>query len=108
MEQDGMIKVEAALKEFEKNLKQHMRTIQKKAREEELAKTAALLLRKVIRRNPVKTGRSRAGWYMEKIHEGYIVGNRVLYTKYLEFGHSKQAPHGMLRISLAEIAAKWK
>jgi hypothetical protein len=81
------------------------------------------------RLTPVDTGRARAGWYpaMRKLgipagsgDEGDIemqlnprrrtmyieISNRVHYTKYLEYGHSSQAPDGMVRRTLAKIQAQ--
>lgn len=92
-------------------------------------KIAAVLLRKIILRSPVKTGRSRAGWIAAgevlKVRvpasEDSLPGdsdvsveitdndatirmiNNVFYVPWLEMGLSKQAPLGMVRISLLEM-----
>ena len=90
------------------------------------------LLGRIIPRNPVDTGRSRAGWYPYRDHAGlpvadqgeavavgrsegsftedlngsnqYIeVVNGVPYIRRLEYGYSTQAPAGMVRVSLREM-----
>ena len=59
-------------------------------------------------RTPVDTGAARAGWSIGwRGHEGNrhaVISNSVPYIVYLEFGWSKQAPKGMVRISLAEAS----
>lgn len=92
------------------------------------------LLRKVIRRTPVDTGRARAAWAPflraegvnvrlsgdeKAIQEGIAKGefvvqsgskpgilvvNGVNYAIYLEYGSSSKAPEGMVRISMREVA----
>lgn len=92
----------------------------------EAAVTLALTLHsKVTARTPVDTGRARANWF---IAEGaprretttgttpapvpsltglsiIYITNSLPYIVPLEFGHSQQAPFGMLRISIAEVLA---
>ena len=92
------------------------------------------LLKRIVPRNPVDTGRSRAGWYPYMDHAGtpvtgggpgaeqgrsegsyredlqganqYIeVTNGVPYIVRLEYGYSTQAPAGMVRVSLREMIA---
>jgi hypothetical protein len=86
---------------------------------------------KVERRSPVDTGRARSSWavsdtnpstfipsetgraalgpidagFAQPFDISYITSN-LAYITALEFGHSKQAPHGMVRISLAEMQAE--
>jgi len=92
-------------------------------------KIALDLLRRIVRRMPVKTGRARAGWKASGKELGlsipitqeskredsehhiitnldkYIVRmqNNVEYVRFLEFGSSARSPLGMVRISMAEI-----
>lgn len=91
------------------------------------------VLKRIIQKNPVRTGRSRAGWYAAmqglggqynfgsslEVEEGkgqgsykeHLFGskrwidliNAVKYAIFLEYGHSLQAPHGMVRISMREM-----
>ena len=91
--------------------------------------TARELGMRIVARNPVKTYRSVAGWskagerlgfdvpqsseskggdsgYSQRLTgpDPYVrMENRVPYTIYLEYGWSKQAPLGMVRISIAEL-----
>jgi hypothetical protein len=88
------------------------------------------LMRRVVLRTPVDTGRARAGWsaagsalgvpvppsshsqpgdsaYSEKIENDKIsltAANNVFYINLLEFGWSPQAPLGMVRISVLEMS----
>ena len=125
-------------KAFNKGLEAYFSKFSRKNLPSGLKKVAFALLAKIIKRNPVDLGRSRAGWYVgadrlgvitpssgtqeeakgrnegdytEKLrgNEQYIeIVNRVHYTRYLEFGHSKQAPEGMVRVSMREISQKLK
>ncbi len=82
------------LKEFKENLEKKQVEIDRIF--EILAKdVAALLLRKVKKRTPVKEGRLRNGWTIGDIKkEGgkYIVEviNPVEYASYVEFGHRQE------------------
>jgi len=110
-----------------------------------LKKFAFDLLKKIIMKHPVKTGRARAGWYVsieglgqgsitvsakgpdydeKEVAKGKAEGDFIDHTKghvdkwvelvngvnyivWLEYGHStKQAPFGMVRISMRELAGK--
>lgn len=122
-----------------------------------IRKLALELLTRIILKNPVDTGRSRAGWFaafnalggqglainiassrmgkrkyksksagmdQNAVSEGMSKGrfidrtkdlnpyvevvNGVNYTIYLEYGHSKQAPVGMVRISMREMTSDGK
>lgn len=58
-------------------------------------------------RTPIKTGRARAGWErfppdLSEIGTTQWIYNDVPYIVPLEYGHSKQAPAGMARITAAE------
>ena len=126
------------LKKFNKDVETYLKKFNKGPLKSGLKKLASALLKEVIKRNPVKTGRSRAGWYTaanklgvpaiktgtkeekegekqgdykEKLtgNNQYIeIKNRVNYTVYLEFGHSKQRPSGMVRVSMQMISKKIK
>jgi hypothetical protein len=50
-------------------------------------------------RTPVDTGNARDGWNID----GDAIVNFVEYIQYLEYGHSQQAPNGMVRVTLAEV-----
>lgn len=107
-----------------------------------IKKFAFDLLKRIIMKSPVDTGRSRAGWFValdklgsgqyvavgktgsnvsaEAIREGRSKGgfidhtkgvtdmwveiiNGVEYAIFLEYGHSQQAPYGMVRVSMREM-----
>jgi hypothetical protein len=65
-------------------------------------------LSRVQQLTPVDTGRARAGWRISqgKNENEMIVYNGVEYVVFLEYGHSRQAPQGMVRVSLAETKNK--
>jgi hypothetical protein len=90
------------------------------------AVTLALTLhRKVSERTPVDSGRARANWFLAegaprieaketttpeavptlKGESVIYLTNSLPYIVPLEYGHSKQAPYGMLRVSIAEVTA---
>jgi Bacteriophage HK97-gp10, putative tail-component len=99
-------------------------------------KIAFQVLRGVVFKTPVDTGRARAGWQVgidsdpagqsgadpnggETISKGLAViqrwrpfaqitiVNNVEYIVYLEEGSSKQAPAGMLSLTLQEVASQF-
>jgi hypothetical protein len=58
-------------------------------------------------RTPIDTGNARSGWFryppgLSTFGTTQIVGNAVPYIVVLEYGHSRQAPEGMARITAAE------
>jgi hypothetical protein len=96
-------------------------------------KVALDMSRRIIMRTPVDTGRARANWQAGvnarpstsavsvdksgrqttsavkgtaselKVGDVFSLVNNVAYIVPLEFGHSKKAPHGMVRITVAEF-----
>ena len=104
-------------------------------------KLALEVLRRVVIRTPVDTGRARSNWLVavNNIPEGTLeigqftreqaasfalsngipiiegaepftaisIANNLPYIGVLEFGSSKQAPQGMLRVTLAEIQSQF-
>lgn len=114
-----------------------------------MRKTMFDLMRMVIQKTPVDTGRARGGWTavegltgvgrlglasiaspggsgtstqesavqegrsksnleenLSGVSKAITVTNAVEYITLLEFGHSDQAPDGMVRVSIREFAAK--
>lgn len=95
-------------------------------------KVALDLWGNITRRTPVDTGRARGSWFVtintpsekarKKVAKGivlpapvrpqiqastnFFITNNLPYIKRLEYGYSKQAPYGMVRVSLAETKAK--
>jgi hypothetical protein len=66
--------------------------------------SARFVLEGVKAKTPVDTGRARDGWKMEIDGEEYRVFNEVPYIGFLEAGSSKQAPQGMVALTLSELA----
>lgn len=84
------------------------------------------LVEKVMERTPYKTGHARASWWAAlndpagvssgsttaaaatlalagaKWGDVVYINNNAAYINALEYGHSKQAPNGMVRITLAQ------
>ena len=73
-------------------------------------KFQAIVLRtfnKIKNRTPVDTGFAKSSWRVEINHDtpGLFqakIYNGAWYIALLEYGHSKQAPQGMVRITLIE------
>lgn len=82
------------------------------------------LFTKIQKKSPVDTGELRESWVISKIPSGYVISTPVPYAPILEYGlypnppkggqgktvngFSKQAPKGFVRISIKEVANKWK
>lgn len=82
------------------------------------------LFTKIQEKSPVDTGELRRSWTLNKIADGYVISTPVPYAPILEYGlypnpskggkgktingFSKQAPQGFVRISIKEVANKWK
>jgi hypothetical protein len=57
---------------------------------------------------PVDTGKAKRGWRLLRRRFGFIINNGVKYVPYLERGHSKQAPRGMVKPTLERLRARNK
>jgi hypothetical protein len=116
-----------------KEFKLELQTASKKILGEDFSKFIRLLtlevLRRVVLKTPVRTGRARGGWDvcigaesdgetfssdpvsnglaklppLMSMNEVIYVLNNVVYILALENGHSKQAPVGMVAVTLAEL-----
>lgn len=60
------------------------------------------VLNRVVARTPKATGAAAAGWEAKVDGETFTISNSVPYIRALEYGHSSQAPNGMVRITMAE------
>lgn len=58
---------------------------------------------RIVRRTPVDTGTARDGWVLAQEGSVATINNDVPYIDELEEGSSKQAPNGMVRITLEEV-----
>jgi hypothetical protein len=69
-----------------------------------LVNRLALNIHKRIKElTPVDTGQAQAGWLIEAEPGGsYLISNNIEYISCLENGSSHQAPHGMVRVVMAE------
>lgn len=71
--------------------------------------TGVTIHSRIVERTPKDTGRAKASFrppvYTRQGHRGVLhIGSAgVDYIIFLEFGHSKQAPTGMVRITLQEF-----
>ena len=86
------------------------------------------LFGRIIKRTPVDTGRARASWTIAVNQadrtvqppgshqappvigslnvgpgDSVVISNNLPYITALEDGHSRQAPHGMVKLSIAEV-----
>ncbi|MEE8551470.1 MAG: HK97 gp10 family phage protein [Gemmatimonadota bacterium] len=113
-----------------------IRGMERRGARRALKAVAFEFLKRVIAKNPVDTGRSRAGWMSYLLANGrqaiavadpvaiaegiaassfqerfsgseqfIILLNAVEYIVILEFGHSDQAPAGMMRLTFRELQA---
>ena len=86
---------------------------------EKVPRAAAIIMgNRVIKRSPVDTGRFKGNWFtwINEESEGALLPvtkilqlgdtlgftNNLPYSLPLEFGHSDQAPSGMVRVSVAD------
>lgn len=73
-----------------------------KARAKRAADSYARQLAELVRQDarsttPVDTGEARSGWRIGRVRDGvWEVRNDVEHARYLERGHSKKAPRGIL------------
>ncbi|MEJ2659033.1 MAG: hypothetical protein P8012_17895 [Desulfobacterales bacterium] len=129
------VKFDVETRRFEKFINNYTKGIRKERVPDALKSITLDVVGRVIEKNPVDLGRSRAGWYAylddnmvpvpaggnpEAVADGRSKGsyvekfdistpfieirNAVNYTIYLEYGHSAQAPLGMVRLSMREVA----
>lgn len=92
------------------------------------------LFAKIVRKTPVDTGRARGSWNISvneadrtvlppappgdvypppsigaldvRLNESIVISNNLPYIVELEKGHSKQAPNGMVALSIEEVQLK--
>ncbi len=57
---------------------------------------------------PIDTGRARKGWKTSRTRQGFEVENSVPYIGFLEKGHSKQAPRGILKPTVRKVTGNIK
>lgn len=87
---------------------------------------ALMLWSRIVARTPVDTGLARANWFLSEgrprreattsvVPEAppaltgdsvIYLTNNVPYIVPLEYGHSRQAPNGMVRLAIAEVQAE--
>lgn len=70
-----------------------------------LADTILIEARKIT---PIKKGRARRGWRVERKGKNTHIVNRVPYIGQLERGRSKQAPRGILKPTLRGLKNRRK
>lgn len=66
-------------------------------------KVALEVFKRIVARTPVDTGLARDSWVLSGSAPNYLISNPQPYINKLEHGSSKQAPAGMVRITLAEL-----
>jgi hypothetical protein len=76
---------------------------------DDLQKIAFEFMHRVMARTPVDTGLARRSWQKIDVSKEQInIVNPVYYTVYLEHGHSRQAPRGMVRLTMTEMLNELK
>jgi len=61
---------------------------------------------RVVRRTPVDTGRLKGNWHITPnitLGKRVFISNNLPYAQAIEDGHSKQAPAGMVKVTVAEF-----
>jgi len=71
-----------------------------------MARVAEDIKQVAIQKTPIDQGRARRGWRLENMFREKRIANRVPYIDYLENGHSKQAPNGILGPTIREISKR--
>lgn len=90
----------------------------------DIGRIASDLHSRIVAKSPVDTGELRRSWVLAKTQKGYAISTGVPYAPVVEFGlypnppkggkgktkggYSTQAPQGMVRISVKEVANEWK
>lgn len=132
-----MSRVDRAISNFNAALNRFMKQTVPAAHMIIVKKVAMQVLTGVVLKTPVDTGRARGGWQLDigdfsgapdrldptgaavfadaarklgalKFGERVVIGNNVHYITYLEEGSSKQAPQGMVAVTLAEVAGQFQ
>jgi len=97
------INIESDLKKLEVWVKTATRGMNRETVDDTLKTVALDFERRAADKTPVDTGRAKGAWRTKEAGKFWDVVNGVPYIVALEFGHSQQAPDGMVRRSLAEI-----
>lgn len=123
MAAQDQIEVKADVVQFSKDLDVYLTTVNQEEIPDFVRALAFEFLKNVALLTPVDTGRARAGWYAamgggggegERVEitgkDSFTIEitNRVHYIVYLEYGHSKQAPQGFVRVTINKMAQKIK
>lgn len=103
-------RVAIAMGRFQKDMTKFFIAIGELTEKNAWLKFQAIVLRifnKIKNRTPVDTGFAKSSWRVEirQDERGLFsaeIWNGVWYIVLLEYGHSKQAPKGMVRITLIE------
>lgn len=81
----------------------------KNEEKKEITQFSFEIMQAVMMKTPVDTGRARAGWRYEDLSEYQKkIYNQVEYIVFLEYGHSRQAPLGMVRLTIEDALRKIK
>lgn len=115
--------------EFESDLNEAAKVLGAETAREAAVTLAIQLSTEIVRRTPVDTGRARANWFLsegtpriettsstsaQSFSASALTGrnpiyitNSLPYIVPLEYGHSKQAPAGMVRTAIAMVMARF-
>lgn len=72
------------------------------------AEVGAVVYEEIRQLTPVDTGYAKSRWRFqatEVLGAPNVIYNDAPYIIYLENGHSKQAPRGMVKVAMAKLAA---
>jgi hypothetical protein len=89
---------------FAKDLKKFAR-MQGMSVEKAVNKLSVVAYREIVKGTPIRTGNAKRSWRRRKISDTlYVISSAVVYMVPLEYGHSDQAPNGMVRITLRQLS----
>lgn len=130
--------LDAELRKFNNTLQHFSKKLVREKQLVLMRAVSLQVLTGVVFKTPVDSGRARGGWQLDlgdfgdlpidrldpngqasvadalnklkrlRFGERIAIGNNVHYIRYLEDGSSKQAPEGMLQLTLAEVRAQFK
>jgi hypothetical protein len=89
---------------FAKDLRKFAR-MQGTSIERAVDKLSVVAYREIVKLTPVDTGNAKKSWRRRKVSAmTFVISSAAEYIVPLEFGHSGQAPTGMVRVTLRKLS----
>ena len=90
------------LTSFIKAVKTSVKTVNKQT-PKTLDEIGKEVMKKAKAGTPVRSGRLKGGWFLQKNRKDLFIINKVPYASYVEDGTSKMRPRHMLRNALSRV-----